>query len=150
MARFKFISLIALVAGPFLLVTNYQETTEKQRIDREGVATWAIPLSKSDSRGRKGSHTYKVDMQVQIPGAKAQNVQVNVSRELYDRVDSVPELKVKFLKEDPTKVIVVGERLEKPEMYGAGAVVTAVGVFGTWWNFLRKKRDANVGAPVTA
>jgi hypothetical protein len=150
MARFKFISLIALVLGPYLLVTNYQETTEKKRIDREGIETGAIPMSKSESRGRKGSRTYKIEIQYPVQGAKVQKAQVSVSRELYDRIDNVPELKVKYLKEDTSKLIVVGERIEKPEMYGAGAVVTALGVFGVWWNFLRKKRDANIGAPAAA
>ncbi len=150
MARFKLLSLIGLVAGPFLLVSNYQETTEKKRIESEGIQSWAIPLSKTDSRGRKGSHTYKIEMQVQVQGAKAQTVQQTVSHELYNRIDSMPELKVKYLKEDPSKVIIIGEPLERPEMYAVGGAFTAVGIFGTWWNFLRKKRDASAGAPVTA
>ena len=150
MARFKFASLIALVAGPFLLVTNYQETSEKQRIEREGIETSAIPLTKTDSRGRKGSHTYKLEIQYPVQGSGAQRAQVSVSHELYDRIDSMPELKVKYLKEDATKVIIVGERLDKPEMYAAGGIATALGVFGTWWYFIRKKRDANAGAPVRA
>ena len=150
MARFKLLSLIGLIAGPFLLVTNYQETTEKKRIESEGVQTGAIPLSKMDSRGRRGSHTYKIEIQYVVQDSKALKAQVTVSHELYDRIDSVPELKVKYLKEDPSKVIIVGEPLERPEMYAVGGAFTAIGIFGTWWNFVRKKRDSNVGSPVTA
>jgi len=145
MARLKLASLAALVIGPVLLVTNYKETTEKKQISQEGIATIAVPTAKSSSRGRRGGRRYKLEIQYPVQGEQ-RTERVSVSKELYDRAESEPVINIKYLGTDPSKVIVVGEPIEKPEMYVIGSVLFALGAAGTWWNFLRKGKVQEVAA----
>ncbi|MGV3533414.1 MAG: hypothetical protein ACO1QR_13690 [Chthoniobacteraceae bacterium] len=147
MSRFKLISIIALLAGPFILVMNHQETTEKKKIDQEGIETVAIPVSKIERRGRRGGKTFKLEVEYPVGDAGSRIATVDVSRELYERIESEPILTVKYLKESPEKLVVVGEPLEQPEMNIVGVGALALGVVGSWWNFGRRK-SATVPPPL--
>lgn len=149
MSRFKLISIIALFAGPFILFMNHQETAEKKKIDQEGVETAAIPLTKIERKGRRGGKTYKLEVQYPVAKAGTQRATVEVSRELYERIDVEPLLTVKYLKESPEKVVVVGEPLDQPEMNVVGFGALALGMVGSWWNFVRRK-PAVVPPPLAA
>ncbi len=150
MSRLKLGSIIALLAGPFILVMNYLETSEKKQIDREGIETVAIPTNKIERRGRKGGRTYKLEVQYPVLGAGTQTAKVEVSRELYEKVDSAPILKVKYLKGTPSKLIVVGESLDSPEMNYVGIGVLLLGIVGTWWFFVRKQPQTQPSEPASA
>ena len=139
MSRFKLISIIALLAGPFILVMNHQETTEKKKIDQEGVETIAIPISKIERKGRRGGKTFKLEVEYPVAASGTQTAIVDVSRELYERIEAEPILRVKYLKESPEKLVVIGEPLEHPEMNIVGVGALALGVVGSWWNFGRRK-----------
>lgn len=138
MFRLKLAVIIALIAGPFVLFMNYMETTEKKKIDREGVETIAIPTTKMASRGRKGGRTYKLEIKYPVEGSGTQTAKVNVSHELYDNIESQPIIKIKYLKTDPKKLIIVGEPLESTLMMVVGIVVLLFGIGGTWMLFIKK------------
>jgi hypothetical protein len=142
MNRLKLGSILALVAGPFILVMNYLETSEKKQIDKAGIEAVAIPVSKMERRGRKGGRTYKLEIEFPTKDAKTQTAQVEVSKELYENIEAKPILRVKYLEDKPTQVIVVGEPMGKPELMYVGIAVFLVGIGGTWWYFIRKKPEA--------
>lgn len=139
MNRLKLGSILALLIGPFIIVMNFLEINEKKAVDREGIEATAIPVTKMERRGRKGGRTYKLEIEFPTKDAKSQTAQVEVSKELYDNIEARPVLKVKYLEKQPTKVIVIGEPFGKPELTYVGIGVLALGLFGTWWHFIRKK-----------
>jgi hypothetical protein len=149
MSRLKIGSVLALVIGPFILVMNYLETSKNQKIDREGIAVAAEPTAKIEKRGRKGRKSYKVEIEFPLQGGGGKyTTQVNVSHQLYDRIDTIPALQIKYLKEKPSELIVVGEPLTKPEMNYIGIGIFALGAIGTWWYFIRKQPQlASVETP---
>lgn len=138
MNRLKIGSILALLIGPFIIVMNLLEINEKKVIDREGIEATAIPVSKLERRGRKGGRTYKLEVEFPTKNDGVQTAQVEVSKELYENIESRPVLKVKYLEKKPTQVIVLGEPLGKPELTYVGIGVLALGLFGTWWHFIRK------------
>ena len=150
MSRLTIAALIALVLGPGLAIMTIKDTNEKKKIDSEGVETAAIPVSKSEKRGRRGGKTYKLQIKYPVQGGAVQTAEVSVSEDLYNRVDSEPIVKIKYLKESPEKVIVVGQRIEQPENLYIGGGIFLFGAIGTWWSFTRKNRQADEAEPAAA
>jgi hypothetical protein len=136
----KTIAIIALIAGPILIGYTYYDISQKEKINKEGVETAAIPKAKIESKSRKGSRSYKLDIEFPT-GSGTHSSRVTVPKEIYDRIESNPVLKIKYLKEDPDKLILVGRPLGNPEMYGVGAAVFVLGAIGSWWYFLRKPKQ---------
>ena len=139
MSRLSIAALVALVLGPALAFITIKDTNEKKKIESEGIETTAVPVSKSEKRGRKGGTTYKLKLHYAVQGGAAQTADVSVPEELYHRVDADPVVPIKYLKESPDKVIVVGQRIEQPENLYISGVLVLFGVIGTWWSFFRKK-----------
>ena len=147
MAKLKLGSLAALLIGPVMLFMNYRETTEKKQIMQEGISTIAVPTAKISRRGRRGGRSYKLEIEYAVQGGTRQTQRVSVSKELYDKAESEPIINIKYLSKDPSKLIIIGEPMEKPEMYVIGGIIFALGAAGTWWYFLRK-RPQQVAPPV--
>jgi hypothetical protein len=139
MTRLKIFSLIALVAGPVIFGSAHLKEAEKKLIDREGVAVEAIPLAKIENRGRRGSRSYKLEVEYPVEAQGKLKSQIKVSKALYEKAESEPVIKVKYLAAAPEKVTVVGEPTDETEGKLGSAVVFLLGVGGTWWNFFRKK-----------
>ena len=148
MAKLKLGSLAALLIGPVLLFTNYKETTEKKQIMQEGISTIAVPTAKISRRGRRGGRSYKLDIEYAVQGGTRRTERVSVSKELYDKAETQPIVNIKYLAKDPSKLIIIGEPMEKPEMYVIGGIIFALGAAGTWWYFLRKRPVQQVAPPV--
>ena len=146
MAKLKLGSLAALLIGPVILFTNYKETTEKKQIMQEGISAIAVPTAKISQRGRRGGRSYKLEIEYAVQGGTRRTERVSVSKELYDRTELQP-INIKYLSKDPSKLIIIGEPMEKPEMYVIGGILFALGAAGTWWYFLRKRPQA-VAPPV--
>ena len=147
MAKLKLGSLAALLIGPFILFMNYKETTEKKQIIQDGISTIAVPTAKIARRGRRGGRSYKLEIEYAVPGGARRTERVNVSKDLYDRAETQPFLNIKYLANDPSRLVIIGEPTEKPEMYVIGGIIFALGAAGTWWYFLRK-RPQPVAPPV--
>jgi hypothetical protein len=146
MAKLKLGSLAALLIGPVILFTNYKETTEKKQIMQEGISTIAVPTAKISRRGRRGGRSYKLEIEYAVQGTR-HTEQVSVSKELYDKAELEPLINIKYLAKDPSKLVIIGEPMERPEMYVIGGIIFALGAAGTWWYFLRK-RPQQVAPPV--
>ena len=145
--RLKLGCVAALIIGPVMLVTNYLNTAEKKQIDREGIQATAIAATTIDQT-RRGTHTYKLEVQYPVKGSSvARSAEVTVSRERYDNIESEPFVPIKYLKSDPTKLIVIEEPLEEPEMYVAGSILFLLGAVGTWWAFLRRRSSPTTPQP---
>jgi hypothetical protein len=142
MSRFKLGAIASLLIGPFILVMNFMETKEKKQIDKDGVETLALPTEKTEKRGRKGRRSYELGVEYPVEGGSTQTAKVDVSKELYDTVGEDSFIKIKYLKEMPSKLIVVGEKIEHPELNYIGAGIFVLGLVGCWWVFLRKKPEA--------
>ena len=140
MSRLKLAAIGALLAGPFMLVMNFMETKEKEQIDREGVETMAVVTEKTEKRGRKGRRSYEFAVEY-LDGASTRTANVDVSKERYDSIDAVPLLKIKYLQANPQNVLVVGEKIGRPEFNYIGGALFAAGWAGCWWVFLRKKPE---------
>ena len=147
MAKLKLGSLAALLIGPVMLFMNYKETTEKKQIMQEGISTIAVPTAKISRRGRRGARSYKLEIEYAVQGGTRHTEQVSVSKELYDKAELEPIINIKYLAKDPSKLIIIGEPMERPEMYVIGGIIFALGAAGTWWYFLRK-RPQQVAPPV--
>lgn len=139
MTRLKIFSLIALVLGPLIFADAHAKEKEKKLIDREGVATEAIPLAKMENRGRRGSRSYKLEIEYSVEALGKLTSKVDVSKALYERAETVPVIKIKYLASAPEKLIVVGEPIEETSGKLAAAAVFLFGIGGTWWSFFRKK-----------
>ena len=150
MSRLTTAALVALVLGPTLAFITIKDTNEKKKIESEGIETSAVPVSKSEKRGRKGGTTYKLQLHYPVQGGAGKTAEVSVSEELYHRVDSEPVVQIKYLKESPDKVIVVGQRIEQPENLYISGVLVLFGVIGTWWSFFRKKPELEEAEPAAA
>src|SRR5688500_10061451 len=127
MPKLKLGSIIALLVGPFLIIMNYRETTEKQAIARDGISTVAIPTAKISRRGRRGGRTYKLEVQYPVQTGGTRTERVSVSRELYDKAESQPLLPIKYSASNPSKLIIVGQKIESPAMYVVGTVLLVLG-----------------------
>ena len=135
----KIVAIIAILIGGFILFMNYQETTEKTKIDKEGTETPAVVVEKHETRGRKGRVTRDFSIGYFVgEDQKPFKKKVNVSKELYEKMSIRDELKVKYLKADPNQVIIVGEPLGDNLLYAIGAAVLLFGIGSTWWHFIRK------------
>ncbi len=137
--RAKLGAILALLIGPFILFMNFKETSEKTKIDKEGVETTAMVLDHVEKRGRKG----RVDRELTIgyiadDGKRPLQKNLDVSKELFEKAD--PTVKVKYLKDDPNQVIIVGEPLGEPMLYAIGGGLLLFGLGGTWYQFIRKPR----------
>lgn len=139
--RFKLALVILMILGPVMIVGNYRETAQRKQIAKEGLEAVATPTAKIESRRKRGGTTYKLDIQFQAGGVITQQ-RVKVSRETYDNAESSPGLKIKYLKEDPSKIILVGEPLENPSMYTIGGGMFLVGALGTGYMLLRRSSNA--------
>ncbi len=139
MTRLKIFSLIALLAGPVIFGFAHNKETEKKLIDREGVAVEAIPLAKMEKRGRRGSRSYKLEIEYSVEAVGKLTSKVDVSKALYERAETEPVIKIKYLASAPEKVIVVGEPIDETNGKLAAAAVFLFGIGGSWWSFLRKK-----------
>ena len=148
--KMKLGAICGLIIGPVLLVGNYLETSEKKRIEREGIETIAIPSSKEEQRGRRGVRHYMVEIHYPVAGAVIRTAKAEISHDLYDKIDSNPVLKIRYLKESPARFIVVGEPLESPLTYYGGAVFFLFGIGGTWWFFIRKQPEAQIAESTNA
>lgn len=133
MSRLKLLSLLALIGGPFILAMNRFEAMQKQQIDREGIQVDAVPLTKSARRG------YNLAIEYPVGEGRTERAHVKVSRSLYDKIDKVEHLPIKYLPRFPTNVIVVGEPFDMPEMNIIGIAALLGGAVGTWWFWIRKK-----------
>lgn len=141
MFRLKLAAIICLLIGPFMIVMNFLETKEKKQIEKEGVETVAVVTEKTEKRGRKGRRSYEFDVQYKV-GTSTQSAKVDVSKERYESIDAAPILQIKYLKDNPSKLIVVGDQLEHPELTYIGAGLFLFGLVGCWWHFVRKKPEA--------
>ena len=71
--------VIALVAGPVIFGSAHLKEAEKKLIDREGVAVEAIPLAKIENRGRRGSRSYKLEVEYPVEAQGKLKSQIKVS-----------------------------------------------------------------------
>jgi hypothetical protein len=150
MTRLKIFSLIALLAGPVIFGFAHNKETEKKLIDREGVAVEAIPLAKIEKRGRRGSKSYKLEVEYPVEALGKFKAEIGVSKALYERAETEPVIKIKYLASAPEKVIVVGEPTDETEGKLVAAAVFLFGIGGTWWNFFRKKPAGPPEMPAAA
>ena len=142
MSKLRFGSVIALLAGLYIIVTNFLETTERKQIDREGIHTVGISTLKIEHRGRRGARYYELEVLYPVEAAVIHSTRVVVSRELYVKTRPRSALIIKYLEDDPSKLIIVGESLASPEKYAVGVAVLVLGAAGTWWFFIRNRAVA--------
>lgn len=141
--RFKIGAIIALLVGPFILFMNHKETSEKTKIDKEGTETTALVVDKIETRGRKGRRN--LDLKITFVAGEAKTPvtkTLDASKELWEKTSEASPLKVKYLKEDPNQVIIVGEPMGEPFLYAVGGAVLLYGLGGSWYNFIRKPKAA--------
>ena len=146
MSRLKLAAIACLLIGPFMIVMNFLETKEKKQIEKDGVETVAAVMGGTEKRGRKGRRSYEFDVQYQV-GTSTQSAQVPVSKERFEAMNATPVLQIKYLKDNPSKLIVVGDQIEHPELTYIGAGLFVFGLVGCWWLFLRKKPEEALPAP---
>jgi len=137
MSKLKLAAVLAIIIGPVLMVMAYLEKKEYDNIAKNGIETVGIPMVKTASAGRKSSRTYKVELEFKDEAGATKNTTLKVSKELYDRVDTMPVLRLKYLKADPSKMIVVGFPKSSAGGITGGLVVFLLGVGGTVFFFLR-------------
>jgi hypothetical protein len=137
MSKLKIIAVLAIIIGPVLMVMAYLEKQEYDNIAKNGIETVGIPMVKTASAGRKSSRTYKVEVEYKDETGATKNNTLKVSKELYDRVDAMPILRLKYLKADPSKMIVVGFPKSSAGGITGGLVVFLLGIGGTAFFFLR-------------
>lgn len=137
MSKLKIAAVLAIVIGPVLMVMAYLEKKEYDNIAKNGIETVGIPMVKTASAGRKSSRTYKVELDYKDETGATKSTTLKVSRQLYDRVDTMPILRLKYLKADPSKMIVVGFPNSSAGGITGGLVVFLLGVGGTVFFFLR-------------
>lgn len=138
MAKIKIAAVLAVLIGPVLIVMAYREKKEYDQIAKDGIETVGIPLVKTASAGRKSSRTYKVELEYKDETGGTKNANLKVSKELYDRVDTMPVLRLKYLKADPNKMIVVGFPRSSVGGMGMGMGVFGFGVIGSCFFFIRR------------
>jgi hypothetical protein len=137
--RSKIVAIIALLIGPFILFMNFKETSEKTKVDKEGIEIPALVIDKIEKKGRKG----RVDRDFEVgyivdDGKRPLAKKVEVSKELFEKTPINAPIKVKYLKADPNQMIIVGEPLSNNLLYAVGSAVLLFGVGSVWWNFMRK------------
>lgn len=140
MWKLKIGAILALLIGPFIIVMNFLEISEKTKIDKEGVATEAFVEQATEKKGRKGRVNREVELAYIVEGAKEPvHKKMDVSKEIFDRLtEENRTLPVKYLKADPTKLIIVGEPKGQPALYAVGAAIFLFGIGGIWWFFIRR------------
>jgi hypothetical protein len=137
MSKLKIAALLSIIIGPVLMVMAYLEKKEYDQILKNGIETVGIPMVKTASAGRKSSRTYKLELEYMGETGTTNTATLKVSKDLYDRVDVMPILRLKYLKADPSKMIVVGfPKSTSGGMYG-GLAVLLFGIGGTWFFFMR-------------
>ena len=99
----------------------------------------AVGSGSARRKGRRGGKTFKLEVEYPVAESGTRTAIVDVSRELYERIEAEPLLRIKYLKESPEKLVVIGEPLEQPEMNIVGVGALALGVVGSWWNSARRK-----------
>ncbi|MGC3957042.1 MAG: hypothetical protein QM813_03485 [Verrucomicrobiota bacterium] len=137
MSKLKIAAVLAIFIGPVLMVMAYLEKKEYDNIAKNGVETVGIPMVKTASAGRKSSRTYKVELEYKDEVGTTKSATLKISKELYDRVDAMPVLRLKYLKADPNQMIVVGFPNSSAGGITGGLVVFLLGVGGTAFFFLR-------------
>jgi len=137
MSKIKIAAVLAIIVGPVLMIMAYLEKKEYDHIAKDGIATVGVPLVKTASAGRRSSRTYKVELEYRDEAGATNTAKVTVSKELYDRVDAMPILPIKYLKADPSKMIIVGFPKSSAGGIVGGLVVFLLGIGGTWFFFLR-------------
>lgn len=137
MSKIKIAAVLSIIIGPVLMVMAYLEKKEYDNIAKNGIETVGIPMVKTASAGRRSSRTYKVDLEYKDEAGATKSTTIKVSKELYDRVDAMPILRLKYLKADPSQMIVVGFPKSSAGGMWAGVGVLVFGLGGTWFFFLR-------------
>jgi hypothetical protein len=134
--RAKLVAIALLLVGPFMIVMNYTETQQRAKIAKEGIETVAMPVSATK---RKGSYHANVEFKV---GDSTVTERVEIDRALFDKIDSVPLLKIKYLRDAPNKLILADKPVDKPELYYVGAGLFVAGGVLCYFQFLRRKPAA--------
>ena len=138
MSKIKIAAVLAIVIGPVLMVMAYLEKKQYDQIVKDGIETVGVPTMKTASAGRKSSRTYKLELEYKDEAGATKNTTLKISKELYDRVDAMPLLRLKYLKADPSKMVVVGFPKSSAGGMWAGGGVFLFGIGGTWFFFMRR------------
>lgn len=143
MSKLKIAAVLAIIIGPVLMVMAYLEKKEYDQINKDGIATVAVPTTKTASAGRKSSRTYKLELEYKDEAGATKTGTVKISKDLYERVDAMPILRIKYLKADPSKMIIVGFPVSSTGGMMGGLFVLLLGIGGTWFFFMGPGRSSD-------
>lgn len=135
MWRAKLIAIILTIAGPGLLIGGLKEASKQKQIQKEGVETVAMITGGEDRRGRKGGHTYSLELDV--PNATKPH-KVNVSKDLYDNSAIGMPLPIRQIPSSPDTFAIVGESDDSLFMEIGGVAMFLIGVGMIWFTMIRK------------
>jgi hypothetical protein len=130
--------VISLVSSPFMLWYDYNELLEKRHIEQDGIETSATATTKVDRNSSLHGHSYFLDVEYAAEGVSSRKTRVEISNELYSKIDAAPTLHVRYLRSNPQRLIVVGQPLQRKPFYLDALFSFMVGSVGTWLTVVRK------------
>jgi hypothetical protein len=141
--RLKFLAVVALVGGPILCYTGYDQKQTHEKIVAEGVKVDGVITGGESSKRRRSGTTYKFDISFNTKEGRSMNKTLVVPKSFVDahvtgETITSDKVEVLYLPSDPSKCEVVGVSSDHEAMLYGGAVVGVVGMVGTGL-MLRKK-----------
>lgn len=135
MWRAKLIAIVLTLVGPGLLIAGFMEAKKHKLIQKEGVDTVAMITGGEDRRGRKGGHTYTLELDV--PNATKPH-KVNVSKSIYDNSAIGMPIPIRQIASSPDTFDIIGNRDESLFMEIGGVVMFLIGIGMIWFTMIRK------------
>jgi hypothetical protein len=136
MWRAKLIAIVLTIVGPCMLVSGFSSAKKHKQIEKDGVDTVAIITGGEDRRGRKGGHTYKLELNV--PQASKSH-SVSVSKSLYEKAAIGTPLPIRQIPSAPDTFAIIGESDGSFGMEIGGFLIFLVGGGMIWFTMIRKK-----------
>lgn len=121
----------AAIIGFWALGSYFVETRHLDHLQATGVETTGVVWSLWKNRGRYGDGSCLVEVRFRLDG-HTQEAQTHVSEEVFVRLTRGDKIKVKYLREDASKIWIVGEgNIWTPRLWlgGGGLGVAALLIF---------------------
>lgn len=139
----KWLAVGAVIGGAFLTVQGWNAKALWDRLDAAGQTTEGILESGEVSRGRRGSKTYKFEVDYTPAGGTAIRKTFTVTKEFAQRVTRDDQIVsdrcvVRYDPSEPTVAILVDGSTDQRDMFPFGIALLSAGLVGGLVMLLRR------------
>jgi hypothetical protein len=128
--RWILICIGLMIGGGVMVYDKSQKLSVMKKLAAEGIQAKGYPTETYEKRGRRSGTSYyvKFDYETKI-GIKKGDLEVE--HPYYTRINENTVMELRYLADDPTKVMIEGQPLATEGGYYSGLAMLVAGLIGT-------------------